>query len=203
MIVFGSSLSPFVRKTLAFIAEKGLTTERRPIPPHDPLPQFRACSPLGKIPAFEDGDFRISDSSAICHYLERKHPERPLFPEAPADFARTVWYEEFADTALIGAAGKVFFNLVVKKLMRLGEPDMEMVQTALDKELPPLFAYLDGAIDGPYLVGDRFTLADIAVASPFVNLQLAGHPLDPARWPKLAAWLAPILARPSFVNARD
>jgi glutathione S-transferase len=203
MIVYGSSLSPFVRKTRVFIAEKGLTTERRPVPPQDNSPAFRACSPLGKIPAFEDGDFQIADSSAICHYLERKHPTPALFPSAPEDFARTVWYEEFADLSLIAAGGKVFFNLVVKKLMRLGEPDMAMVETALEKELPPLFTYLEGRIDGPWLVGDQLTLADIAVASPFVNLQLAGHPLDATRWPKLADWLEPILARPSFVNAKD
>jgi len=200
MIVYGSSLSPFVRKTLVFIAEKGLTTERNQLPPHDPMPAFRACSPLGKIPGFEDGDFQISDSSAICHYLERKHPEPALFPSTPEDFARTIYFEEFADTTLVSAAGKVFFNLIVKKLMRLGEPDMAAVQTALTEELPPLFAFLEGRIEGPYLVGDRLTMADIAVASPFVNLQLAGHPLDAARWPKLAGWLASILARPSFVS---
>ena len=203
MIVYGSSLSPFVRKTLVFIAEKGLTTERKPVPPHDPMPAFRACSPLGKIPGFQDGDFQISDSSAICHYLERKHPEPALFPSAPEDYARAIYFDEFADTTLISAAGKVFFNLVVKKLMRLGEPDMALVQAALTDELPPLFTFLEGRIDGPYLVGDRLTMADIAVASPFVNLQLAGHPLDAERWPKLAGWLAPILARPSFVNAKD
>ena len=203
MIVYGSSLSPFVRKTRVFIAEKGLTAEYKPLPPHAPLPEFRACSPLGKIPAFVDGDFHISDSSAICHYLERKHPEPALFPASPADFARTVWYEEFADISLIGAAGKVFFNLVVKKLMQIGEPDMAAVEGALSTELPPLFTYLEDRVDGPYLVGDRLTLADIAIASPFVNLQLAGHPLDAARWPKLAGWLGPILARPSFVNAKD
>jgi glutathione S-transferase len=203
MIVYGSSLSPYVRKTLAFIAEKGLTTERKPLPPHDPMPAFRACSPLGKIPAFEDGDFRISDSSAICHYLERKHPDPALLPSSPEDFARAVYFEEFADTSLVAASGKVFFNLIVKKLMRLGEPDMAVVETALKDELPPLFTYLEGRVAGPWLVGDRLTMADIAVASPFVNLQLAGHPLDAARWPKLAGWLGAILARPSFVNAKD
>jgi glutathione S-transferase len=203
MIVYGSSLSPFVRKTLVFIAEKGLTAERKPLPPHDPFPEFRACSPLGKIPGFEEGNFRISDSSAICHYLERKYPAPPLFPASPEDFARTIWYEEFADTSLVSAAGAVFFNLVVKRLMRLGEPDMAAVETALKDGLPPLFSYLESQVAGPYLVGDALTLADIAVASPFVNLKLAGHPLDAARWPKLAAYLEPILARPSYVNAKD
>jgi glutathione S-transferase len=69
--------------------------------------------------------------------------------------------------------------------------------------LPPMFSYLESQISGAYLVGDSFSLADIAIASPFVNLKIAGHPLDAARWPKLAAYLGPILARPSFVKAKD
>lgn len=203
MIVYGSSLSPFVRKILVVIAEKGLTTEHKVLPPHDKLPAFQACSPLGKIPAFVDGDFQISDSSAIFHYLERKHPTPALLPDSPEDVARAIWYEEFSDTSLVASMGKVFFNLIVKRLMHLGEPDMAAVETALKDELPPLYAYLEGQVKGPYLVGDRFSLADIAVASPFVNLKLAGHPLDAARYPKLAGYLDGILSRPSFVNAKD
>src|ERR1700737_4564099 len=114
MIIYGSSLSPFVRKTLFFIGEKGLAVEHVPLRPHDPLPDFRACSPLGKIPGFADGSFRLSDSSAICHYLERKHPSPPLLPAAAEDYGRTLWFEEFNDTVLVPSAGKVFFNLFVK-----------------------------------------------------------------------------------------
>jgi glutathione S-transferase len=203
MIVYGSSLSPFVRKVLVVIAEKGLTATHKPVFPQDGSPEFRACSPLGKIPGFQDGDFKIADSTAIVHYLERKYPVPALFPAGAEDFARAVWWDEFADTSLVASAGKVFFNLVVKKLMGAGDPDMAAVDAALTKELPPLFTYLESQIHGPYLIGDGFSIADISVASPFVNLKVAGHPLDAAKWPKLDAYVQPILARPSFVNAKD
>jgi glutathione S-transferase len=203
MIVYGSSLSPFVRKVLVVIAEKGLTAEHKPLFPGDKTPEFRATSPLGKIPGFADGDFQLADSSAICHYLERKHPTPPLFPADAEAYGRTVWFDEYADTVLVASVGKVFWNLVVKKALNLGEPDMPVVETALKDELPPIFSYLESQVSGAYLVGDSFSLADIAIASPFVNLKIAGHPLDAARWPKLAAYLAPILARPAFVNAKD
>ncbi|MEA2754055.1 MAG: glutathione S-transferase [Aliidongia sp.] len=203
MIVYGSSLSPFVRKVLVVIAEKGMKAEHKPTFPHDKSPEFRATSPLGKIPGFADGGFQLCDSSAICHYLERKYPTPALLPTAAEQYGRAICFDEFADTTLMSAVGKIFWNLVVKKLMNAGEPDMAIVETALNDELPPLFAYLESQIDGPYLVGDTLTLADIAIASPFVNLKIAGHPLDTARWPKLSAWLEPILARPSFVNAKD
>ena len=203
MIVYGSSLSPFVRKVRVVIAEKGLTAVYKPVFPHDKSAEFQAVSPLGKIPGFVDGDFTISDSSAICHYLERKSLYPQMFPADAAGFARTVWFDEFADTSLVAAAGKVFWELFVKKVMNMGPPDLPLVEKALKEELPPLFKYLESQIHGPYLVGDSLTLADIAIASPFVNLALAGHPLDPALYPKLAGYLEPILARPSFVNAKD
>ena len=69
MIVYGSPLSPFVRKTLAYVSEKGLTVELKPVGLGSQDPAFREASPFGKIPAFRDGDFAISDSTAIITYL--------------------------------------------------------------------------------------------------------------------------------------
>jgi glutathione S-transferase len=203
MIVYGSSLSPFVRKVLAFIREKGLAHEHLPIGLRDPNPEFRACSPLGKIPGFSEGDLRLADSSAICHYLERKYPNPALFPASAEDYGRMVWFDEFADTVLIAAAGKVFFNLFVKPKFFKEAPDMPVVETALKDELPPLFDYLQTQITGPFLIGDTLTLADIAVTSPFVNLAIVGHPLDAARWPMLAGYVDHVLARPSFAEISD
>ncbi len=198
MIVFGSSLSPFVRKVLAFAREKGLAFEHRPVSFQDQSAEFRACSPLGKIPALADGDYRLADSSAICHYLERKFPQPALLPQGAEELGRVLWFEEFNDTVLVPAMGKVFFNLFVRPKYLGQQPDMAVVEQALSKELPPLFDYLEKQIAGPFLVGESVSLADIALYCPFVNLKLAGHPLDASRWPKLGAYLTGLLARPAF-----
>jgi glutathione S-transferase len=203
MIVYGSSLSPFTRKALAFIAEKGLSVEHRPVPPQDPSSEFRACSPLGKIPALQDGDFRLADSSAICHYLERKYPKPALFPSGVEDFARMMWFEEFNDTVLVPAAGKVFFQLAVRPNLLKQPPDMAVVDQALTKDIPPVLDYLERQINGPFLVGDKISLADIAVHCVFVNLKIVGHPLDAARWPKLGGYIAGLMARPTLGQIRD
>src|SRR4029077_13182022 len=175
--------------------------EHRPISPFDKLPEFLACSPLSKIPGFSDGAFKLADSTAICHYLERRYPMPALFPSMAEEYGRMVWFEEFADTVLVPAMGKVFFNLVVKPRFLDQPPDMAVVEKALADELPPLHDYLEREIAGPWLVGSTVTLADIAVSSPYVNLQVCGHPLDAKRWPKLGAYTAAVLARPSFVGA--
>jgi len=198
MIVFGSSLSPFVRKTLTFIGEKGLSAEHRPVRPHDASPDFKAVSPLGKIPGFSDGGYKLSDSSAICQYLERKYPSPALFPASPEEVGRMIWLEEFNDTVLVPTAGKVFFQLRVRPMLLKEQPDMGIVDQALTKELPPLFDYLESQISGPFLVGGKLTLADIAVHCPFVNLKIAGHPVDGGRWPKIAKYIGDLVARPAF-----
>ena len=200
MILYGPSMSPFVRKVLAFAAEKGIELENKPLNLGSDDPGFLAASPFRKFPALEDGDFRLADSSAIVHYLEAKHPEPALIPSEPRERARTIWWDEFADTLLFSCGGKLFFNRVVSPRF-LGRPgDAEIARKAETEELPPLLDYLEANAPAPdgFLVGDRITLADLAVASPFANIRHADVALDPERHPRLAAWVGTILARPSF-----
>src|SRR5437762_13180739 len=75
--VYGANGSPFVRKVCVMLAEKGLTYEQEPVIPLNVSAEFKKLSPLGKIPAYRDGEATLSDSSIICAYLERKHPEHP------------------------------------------------------------------------------------------------------------------------------
>jgi len=203
MIVWGTSLSPFTRKVLGFLAEKKIPFEHRPVTPHADAAEFRACSPVGKIPAIDDDGYRLADSSAICHYLERKYPEPALFPNEVNDLGRMMWWEEFNDTILVPAAGQVFFQLNVRPRLRGEQPDMAVVDKALTTDCPRVFAHLEKEISGPFIVGDRLTLADIALHCIFVNLKLAGHPLDAARWPKLGGYIAGLMARPALGGIRD
>ena len=199
MILYGSSMLPFVRKTLAFVSEKGLEVELKPIGFNDPDPVFREASPFGKMPGFRDGDFAISDSTAIITYLEAKHPEPAMYPASPASRARTVWYEEFADTILVACMGKLFFNRVVAPRFLGREGDLAAADKAQAEELPPLIDYIERVMPASgHLVDDRLTIADLAVASPFVNLAHVGATVDAATHPKTAAFVDAILARPSF-----
>ena len=200
MIVYGSTLSPFVRKVMAFAREKGLELDLQPTGFPNHSPEFCEASPFKKMPAFRDGDFAICDSSAIVHYLEAKHPEPPLIPREPEALARTIWFEEFADTIMIACGAKMFFNRVVAPRF-MGRPgDAGIADAAERDELPPILDYLERVAprDGGYLVGDGVTLADISVASPFANFDHMNMMLDRGRWPKALAYVERILARPSF-----
>jgi glutathione S-transferase len=77
--------------------------------------------------------------------------------------------------------------------------DAAIADAAERDELPPILAYLESVIpDSGFLVEDRLTLADIAIASPLANLPYMGSGIDAERYPRLAAYVAAILSRPSF-----
>ncbi|MEQ7874557.1 glutathione S-transferase family protein [Sphingomonas sp. ASV193] len=199
MILYGSTFSPFVRKAVAVAGEKGIGLEVKAVGIGDPDPAFREASPFGKMPALADGDYRLADSSAIVHYWEAKFPEPALIPADPEARGRVVWFDEFADTLLVGCAGKMFFNRVVAPRFLKRDGDLALADAAERDELPPLLDYLERVIpEGGWLVGDGLTLADVAVASPLVNLGHAGVEIDPARYPRVTDFAERMHARPSF-----
>ena len=199
MILYGSTMSPFVRKVVAFAAEKGIALDLHRVGIGDRDPGFRAASPFGKMPALDDDGYTLADSSAICHYLEAKQPDPVLIPADAQARGKTIWYEEFADTILFACGAAMFFNRVVAPRFLGRDGDLAVADKAEHETLPPLLDYLEGVIrDSGYLVGDALTLADLAVASPFANLAHCGVTIDVARYPRVVRYTTGILARPSF-----
>lgn len=195
----GINVSPFVRKVRVYMAEKGLPYDIEPVIPVNVSDEYKKMSPLGKIPAYRDGDVTLCDSSVICAYLERTHPEPALYPKDAKEYARALWYEEYADTKLLEAVTPPFVQRVVNPKFMNQPADEAAVKKALTEDAPPIFDYLEEQIgDHEYLVGNRFSIADIATASGFVNFAHGGETVDAGRWPKLAAYVERIHARPSF-----
>jgi len=205
LVVYGANLSPFVRKVRVVLAEKNVPYTLEYVNPFAPTPEFRAISPLKRIPVLRDTDVAepntLSDSSVICDYLERKFPAPALYPADPFLRARALWFEEYADTALAEAVGRgLFFERVVKKLLRQ-QTNEETCAAALAKHVPPVFDYLEKELgDRAFFVGGAFSIADITVGTMLVNFEHAGETPDAARWPGLAAFKARIHARPSFAT---
>jgi glutathione S-transferase len=196
--IHGVSASPFVRKVLVALAEKGIDYDLVPQMPMGQPPEYFEISPLGKIPCYQDGDFSLPDSSAIIAYLERTRPEPALYPADAKEYGRALWYEEYADTKIAETVGKLFFNRVVKTKILQQEPDEAVIAEGL-AELPKVYDYLEEQLgDREVLAGTQLSIADVAVSSQFVNLAHAGESVDAGRWPKLAAYVGRIHARPSF-----
>ncbi len=198
MKIFGFPLSPYVRKVHLVAAEKGVAVEMVLGNPREPLPEFLAASPFRKIPALQDGDYTLSDSTAIVTYIDAKHPEAPIFPADPAARGRAIWFEEFADTIITAAGGKVVFNRFVGPKF-LGLPGDEAAAKEGLAELVPILAYLESQApaDG-WLAGSEFSIGDIAVASVLRTLGYVGLEPDTLTHPATAAWYERVKARPAW-----
>ncbi len=198
MKIFGFPISPYVRKVHLVAAEKGVAVEMVLGNPREPLPEFLAASPFRKIPALQDGDFTLCDSTAIVTYIDAKHPEVPIFPTDPAARGKAIWFEEFADTMMTAAGGKVVFNRFVGPKL-LGLPGDEVAAEQGVQELEPILAYLESqAPAAGWLAGSEFSIGDIAVAAVLRSLGYVGLEPDPATHPATAAWYERVKARPAW-----
>ena len=137
----------------------------------------------------------LADSSAIIHYLEAKHPEPALIPADPKERGRTIWFDEFADTILFACGGHDLFQPHRRAaLPQARRRSCRRRMRPSGSTLPPLLDYLEGVIpESGFLVGDRLTLADLAVASPFANLAHCGVAIDAGRYPKVTRYIEAIL----------
>lgn len=198
--IHGNPLSPYVRKVIVLMTEKGLPFEVNPVFPMAPSAEFLAISPLGKIPAYQDGDYTLADSSCICAYLERAHPTPALYPQDAKEYGRALFIEEYGDTRLAtDALSPAFFQRIVRGKFLKQEPDEAAVSKALTDAAPKAFAWLEQQIgDREFFIGNRFSIADIAIASQFVNFLLAGERVDGTKFPTLATYVDRMHARPSF-----
>jgi len=170
MIIHGAVPSPFARKVMVACEEKGISYESQDLIPFPKSPELLAMNPIGKIPVLEVSEgVYLPDSSVICAYLERVHPEPTLFPGDAVAFGKALFIEEYCDTKLNDAVTPILFQRFIK---------------------PVVFA-------GPLLEAG-FGLGDIAFGAQLGSLKLARFDVDAARWPKVRAYSEWVLARPSF-----
>ena len=209
MIVYGVKLSPYVLKVLVALEEKGLAYSIEP-----PAP---ALHPLGKMPVLRDGEVVVPDSSAICAYLDRKHPTPAFLPDSPAELARALFLEEYGDARMAEGWGEVIFERIIKPQM-LGQATDEARLAELQESvrerwmgsprsfgghpIPSVLDYLESQIpaDRDTLL-PRFGIADIAIGAHMGWLDAGGITVDAKRWPRVARYTEAVRKRPSFVAA--
>jgi glutathione S-transferase len=198
-VVHGVPLSPFVAKVLILLEEKGVAYESRSLIPQPKTPELLAMNPLGKIPILEHDGFVLPDSSVICAYFERLHPEPSFLPREPRDLARALWYEEYSDTAVLEAVAPVVFERFVKVHILGDTPDEARALAAIEHSIPPVFDYLERELpSGRSTLLPELSIADLALGAQLQTASLAGIEPDPARWPRLSAYGRSLRARPSF-----
>jgi glutathione S-transferase len=178
--------------------ELGVPYEPVIVPYAGPKPAgFEAASPLGQLPAIEDGDARMIESVAIMQYLLGKHGPSPLeVKPSEKDFAPYLQFLHFGEANML-AVGSPLVNTLYKAPEDQRENwTINSIRTALLARLPVVSARLK---DRDYIAGDRFTAADISVGFALNSFHYYGFP-DPLE-PRLQGYVERVSSRPGYKKA--
>jgi glutathione S-transferase len=166
-------------------------------------PEFLALNARGKVPAIRDGDFTLGESLAILTYLDRKHPEPPLFGRTPEETGR-VWlaiadFESYLRDPLT----------IVNRWMFGDKPRTPDVDEAHGKVMTEIARFEQRVGRGTWLVGDSPTAADLVWFPAMRTIVRAGvraeararelglFPLAQV-FPNIGAWIARVEALPGY-----
>ena len=193
MKLYGSPTSPYVRKARVLISEKKLPVQ---FVNEDPWPadsRISTRNPLGKVPALEiEPDNYLFESVLVVHYLDHVDG-KTLTPKDPAGY----WQAQ-----LWQALGNGVIDAAVARVLESRRPDGKQMPEKIEREEARIRRAVASAEarfgGGTFLVGNRFTLADLmfGVALQYVDFR---YPHDwRAQAPKLAKWHAGVTQRKSF-----
>jgi glutathione S-transferase len=152
-------------------------------------PEFLAINPCGKFPGFADGDLKLFESLAINLYIAKKYGMGELYPANIEDEGRTFQWTLFAATEIEPLA---FPSLMVQ----LGySKDVDGAAAAAEKLKPVLKVLDDHLKDRDYLLGKKFSVADLNAAT-VVGMTRYGK-IDISYVPNVVMWLDRCLSRPA------
>jgi glutathione S-transferase len=159
---------------------------------HTQSPEFLAINPSGQIPSMTDGDLVLHESLGINLYLAKKHGGA-LGPKDMAEDALMTQWTLWAATSCEPHTIEILYN-------RVGKPPEERDAAKADASIAVLrryFAVLDKALAKTgFIVGGRFTVADINVAEVMRYARPAPELFADA--PHVDSWLTACHARPAF-----
>ena len=196
--LFHVPLSPFCRKVRLSLAEKKIEVERVEERYWEQDPDFMRRNPAGKVPVLQLDGIIMSESAAICEYIEETRPEPSLMPSDPVqrlEVRRLVsWFDDkFHDEV----TSKLLYERVNKKVMKQGFPDSRNVKDGA-KAIKYHIDYMAWLLDHRrWLAGDDMTLADFAAAAHLSSLDYISD-VDWNRSDVVKDWYAKIKSRPAF-----
>ena len=159
-------------------------------------PAFLDINPNGHVPAIDDDGLRLHESMAINLYLARRHAASPLAPHDVREEGLCLSWSFWAMTELEAHALTV---LVQGHALPPEQRDPQKLARAVGALRPPL-AVLEKKLAGdgrsPYLLGDRFTVADLNVAAVLAWVRAAPELLQ--EYPAVSAWLELCLGREAY-----
>lgn len=160
-------------------------------------PEYLKLNPNGKVPSLVDGDFVLWESAAINNYLASKYkPE--LLGDSPEDKALIDQWSYWGMLEVQSHIHRIGFQ---KFRVPEDQRDEKVIQEAMNA-LPRVFKILEEHLsDREYMLGDKFTLADINLGTVVLGTQFAEY--DLSEYANINRWIQMLLKRPSFKAGLD
>jgi glutathione S-transferase len=191
-------LSPFCRKVRLTLAEKKQEVELIEERYWEPSTDFLRRNPAGKVPILKIDSKVLTESQAICEYIEDILPTPSLMPRDPdGRFEVRRICSWFDDKFHEEVTSKLLYERVNKKVMKLGYPDSKAVKSGSSR-IKYHLDYMSWLLDQRrWLAGDVMTLADFTAAAHLSCLDYISD-VDWNRSANVKDWYAKIKSRPSF-----
>lgn len=191
-------LSPFCRKVRLSLAEKKIEVELVEERYWEGDSEFLRRNPAAKVPILKLDGRLMSESAAICEYLEEKHPTPPLLPASPElrfEVRRLVsWFD---DKFHHEVTTRLLYERVNKKVQKTGYPDSANIKAGA-RAIKYHLDYMTWLLDQRrWLAGDQMSLADFAAAAHLSSLDYISD-VDWNRSANVKDWYAKIKSRPAF-----
>lgn len=199
MIFYDLTAGMHPRRVRIFMAEKGISIERREVDAAggaNTRPDFLQLNPLGKLPVLElDDGSAIAESLAICRYLEALHPNPPLMGRTPQETAHIEMWTLRMDNELSRPTAEAFRHGGDFYRGRI-EQVQEVANWSHARALQTM-AWLDRELAARcHIAGDDYTLADIVAQCACVLGKATGLRI-PSELTNLSRWFAEVTARPT------
>jgi glutathione S-transferase len=198
--LFDSPYAPNPRRVRIFLAEKGLSLPTVAIDLgklEHKAPDYSAVNPLQRTPALElDTGEILTESVAICRYIEELHPQPPLFGRDPLERARVEMWQRRVELEFFWPIAHAFRHSH-PHMKELEQPQIAAWAEANRPRAVKFARFLDGELGKrAFIAGDAFTIADITalVAADFCRPARIVLPDDLEHF---ARWRAQVSARPS------
>jgi glutathione S-transferase len=198
---FYNSVGPNPRMVKMFMAEKGIDLPRAEVNlmgGENRQAPYTDKNPSGQTPALEldNGDI-LAEITAICEYLDEKHPNPPLMGVTPEERAETRMWTRRIDLNIVEPMANGFRYSQGLQLFQSRMRCMPQAADDLKALAQEKLTWLDGLIAGKtWICGDRFTMADVLLFAFLEFGASVGQPLNPDN-KNISAWRDRVAARPS------